>query len=460
MYRFFIRIVLCSLVIFGMCANVHAAGANYDEMGRLLNPEEAFYNSNPPAKGEARKPIREIDAYTTHGFTQLSRAADYGDLAEVKRLLKLGADPNIRSAGGYTALEKAAARDKLEIAELLLANGAKATMGFPLADSKSEAMKTLLTKHGATASERPKPPKTLRFFSYAEGLTLNKIVEEEERSGKMSPSVTVAAMRECPPAIITQLIKEGGDINEVHPVFGTPLNQAIEQRNELDFIAFLLKVGADPNLTGKALRSPPLYKAIGSRRVDLVQLLLEAGARVKSEDPDNRDNVLQHAIRIGNVEIARLLIKAGADPNGKVVERNGVRENPILIKSFPSYYSDPHEMMFLMLEAGADPNVTDKEGRSALHVGVDRGNIKIVKALLEAGAKVNARDPEGRTPLFLAVKNRDLHHLVEPLLDAGADPRIKNKEGKNALDIAEERGDTRLLQLLRKKAPKRWWEKW
>jgi ankyrin repeat protein len=41
-----------------------------------------------------------------------------------------------------------------------------------------------------------------------------------------------------------------------------------------------------------------------------------------------------------------------------------------------------------------------EDGRTALHVAADEGNLLMVRKLVEAGADVNARDRRGTTPLY------------------------------------------------------------
>jgi ankyrin repeat protein len=69
-----------------------------------------------------------------------------------------------------------------------------------------------------------------------------------------------------------------------------------------------------------------------------------------------------------------------------------------------------------LLEHGADPNATDGEGRSALHLAVSAGvRPEFVQTLLDHGAKPGARDHDGRTPLELArlTKKTKLAKLLE-----------------------------------------------
>ena len=57
--------------------------------------------------------------------------------------------------------------------------------------------------------------------------------------------------------------------------------------------------------------------------------------------------------------------------------------------------------------------------------------------LVEAGADVNAQNKDGRTPLMLTAQHATDHQVMKLLLDVGADPKIKNKLGHNALYYAK-----------------------
>ena len=88
------------------------------------------------------------------------------------------------------------------------------------------------------------------------------------------------------------------------------------------------------------------------------------------------------------------------------------------------------------LEAGADPNVCDETGHSALHVAVEYGDLEIMKLLLDAGADPDKQKDDGWTPLHIAT--HDGHApSVKALLDAGANPSIAEPYGRTPIDYAE-----------------------
>ena len=101
----------------------------------------------------------------------------------------------------------------------------------------------------------------------------------------------------------------------------------------------------------------------------------------------------------------------------------------------------------LLLEKGANPNVADAEGKSALRHALHE-HPEVAKALLEGGADANERDGDGNRLLMNAVIGGDAA-TVRLLLDGGADPSIRNNEGLSPLTIAEEVGASEVVDLLR-----------
>lgn len=97
-----------------------------------------------------------------------------------------------------------------------------------------------------------------------------------------------------------------------------------------------------------------------------------------------------------------------------------------LLQSHPQYINDQHNL--------------SKE--SPLHVAADSENFELIKLFLNAGANVNAQDINGRTALhFIACdseKNDDENTLkiAQFLIENKADISIKDNDGKTAVDLA------------------------
>ena len=74
--------------------------------------------------------------------------------------------------------------------------------------------------------------------------------------------------------------------------------------------------------------------------------------------------------------------------------------------------------MKLLIDAGADLNVADERGLSALQHASYSGNKACLEALIDAGANVNARGKNGNTALHQAAyfgKEECLKLLINPL---------------------------------------------
>lgn len=90
-----------------------------------------------------------------------------------------------------------------------------------------------------------------------------------------------------------------------------------------------------------------------------------------------------------------------------------------------------------LLEAGADVNIRNKWGMSALMYAAEGDHPGIVDVLLEGGADINAKNNDGSTALMISAIH-GCKYAAYALLEAGADVNIKNNNGKRAVDYARE----------------------
>jgi len=83
-----------------------------------------------------------------------------------------------------------------------------------------------------------------------------------------------------------------------------------------------------------------------------------------------------------------------------------------------------------------NPDEKDITGKTLLMRAAKGGNEWELKLLLDSGADVNLTDNDGWTALMYAVRYNEGLECVEALLNAGADITVKNKYGSSAIVLA------------------------
>lgn len=96
---------------------------------------------------------------------------------------------------------------------------------------------------------------------------------------------------------------------------------------------------------------------------------------------------------------------------------------------------------------GADINVQNWKGATALSLGAAKGRMHVVELLLNNGADVNVRDEKGRMALHWAASGGH-RHIAELLLRNGADSGVKCAQGSTVLDLASGNGHQHVVELL------------
>ena len=103
------------------------------------------------------------------------------------------------------------------------------------------------------------------------------------------------------------------------------------------------------------------------------------------------------------------------------------------------------EVLRLLLNAGASPNVPVRNygGETPVYFSLD--DISILKLLIDSGADILHRTREGHVPLHFAVRRR-LHEAVSLLIARGARPDDVSKSLDTALHMAAAQSDWGMLE--------------
>lgn len=180
----------------------------------------------------------------------------------------------------------------------------------------------------------------------------------------------------------------------------------------------------------------------------LVVLLGFAGSALAQQRLPKCDPALNRAVQKDDLKKVRKLVAEGSAVANCVY--NTGFHTPLMDAALGN-----HEMVELLIELGADVNVRNERGETALSGGTTR-NVAVAKALVEAGADVNAQDKRGETLLHSTAYGGCLNGAVEMakyLLSKGASLKLKNFKGQTPIDRSFERESQPcqkgMIQLLR-----------
>ncbi|KAM4133083.1 hypothetical protein ACJW30_01G301500 [Castanea mollissima] len=104
-------------------------------------------------------------------------------------------------------------------------------------------------------------------------------------------------------------------------------------------------------------------------------------------------------------------------------------------------------LLHQLLKRGLDPNESDNNGRTALHIAASKGSENCVILLLDYGANPNSRDSEGNVPLWEAMLGGH-ETVVKLLLDSGANLHFGDI-GQFACTAAEQNNLNLLKEIIR-----------
>jgi ankyrin repeat protein len=142
------------------------------------------------------------------------------------------------------------------------------------------------------------------------------------------------------------------------------------------------------------------------------------------------------AAREGHSEVVECLLRNGAEANHTI-------RPPLIGATAGSHAQYGKEaiatyaaIVSYLLEAGADPDSVDKEGRSALSWSTRPTQNPILDLLVNAGADPNIADKELKLPIHYAAKFGKSREVVAALLKRTRNPDSVDKDGTSALTWA------------------------
>lgn len=236
------------------------------------------------------------------------------------------------------------------------------------------------------------------------------------------------------------------------------LTEAVE-KNDLKAVQEALTQGAVPDKTNG---DPPVsFLAARRGQTAILKALLDHGANPHFRTKIDGASLLIYGVHTANPATVRLLL----DRKVNVNLRNKLGETALNSVGETEAPQPPGRVvvMRMLLKAGADPEIRDREGRTALMRYADYGITTAVDVLADAGANVNARDQEGNTALILAAgwlqgdvgipRPAAYIAILKRLLKQGAHPKAQNHDGATALTAAVQSDHPALASLLQEHVP-------
>jgi uncharacterized protein len=211
--------------------------------------------------------------------------------------------------------------------------------------------------------------------------------------------------------------------------------------------------------------STAFIEAIKAGDADTVTALLKESPNIIRET-DSAISPIMLSVYYGQHQITQMLIQTGvaltlheASAVGDLIRvQSLLAENPeqleelsndgFTILGLAAYFG--HEVLVKwLLEQGAEINRKSNNPMkvAALHSAVSAQHVGIVRLLLEHGADANLTQEQGIRPLHQAAHNGDVE-TTRLLLEYGADKSLVSENGKSALDWAEDEGHEAVVKLL------------
>lgn len=402
-----------ALSVAALCVPSAAGGSRHGEVVSLLlergaDPEHKDKDGMTPlllASYEGHEEVVELlleagaDVDESSGaypsaVTPLLAAAAMGHASTVNRLLFWGAVVDGIDGEGRTALCLAAAKGNIEVVRTLLDRGLdenhKDDLGWtPLHTAACEGHKNIcavLTEQGSMArvGELDVEGRTPLILAAQEGnySTVRLLLDRKspiDHRGYDGHTALSAAALQGHREVIELLLRRGAD-TDVRDAEGRPLLYLLILEGYLDIATLIIEKGGVPLESRDAEGRTALHVAAWQGDLGGIELLLKHGADPNALDSEGRPPLHSVAWR-GHMGTGRLLVRARGINVDLACKKQGATALSIAAQEGHT------EIVAILLENGADPDLVDHYGRSPVKVAGKRGHFRIVRLLESYGAK-------------------------------------------------------------------------
>ena len=197
--------------------------------------------------------------------------------------------------------------------------------------------------------------------------------------------------------------------------------------------------------TSAGQQMPPT-QPLTAEQIDSIKAWIDAGAEWPDEVAGGKDSgkldtaviAIGDAIREGDRQSFMKILR---DKPSVLAARGNVGWTALM---YAAAFGRPSDVRALLAK-GADPNVRNDDGATALMYAVD--DVDKTRMLLDHGAKSNVRSGEGRTALMIAASGRSSYQVAKLLLERGADATVSVGR-RSIIQEAALAGDLPLIRLL------------
>jgi ankyrin repeat protein len=242
---------------------------------------------------------------------------------------------------------------------------------------------------------------------------------------------------------VRALLKAHIDVNQPEADGTTALHWAV-RANDLETVRLLLHAGARV-ATANRYGVVPLSLAATNGSADMLEVLLKAGADPNAAQAEG-ETALMTAARTGTSDALQVLLAHGADVNAHehwfgetalmwAAGHNHAAAVHVLIDHGAAIDARSNALEFpkTIFNGGAMVSTPLPRGAmTALMFAARDGGLEAVRVLCDAGAQLDLTDPDGTSALSMAIING--HYDVAALMvEKGADPNVADASGMGAL---------------------------
>lgn len=179
---------------------------------------------------------------------------------------------------------------------------------------------------------------------------------------------------------------------------------------------------------------------MAATREDIIPLFLARKDIDINGQSRHKETPLYQAIQRDRLPVAQMLLDAGADPNVS----NWEDQTPL---GWAAGAGKEEAIELLLKQPSTNINHVQKSGQPPLSRASENGHAKCARLLLAKGASVETADKEGNTPLSLAAA-KGHKVLAKLLLKHNADINAQDKKGNTPLAAAVANGHDAVVRFL------------